>query len=277
MKKLSFILFLFLLIPFLAHAAGPVKILIVPGHDDEAWGTQFKNVKEADMNVKLGLMLYNKLKKDKNFEVYITRDWEDYRPEFKEYFSKNGEAIADFIKEKKTVFNGKMADGEIDRNQLVEHNTVNNDVATKLYGLNKWADENNIDAMIHIHFNDYPRGRAWERGDYKGFAIYTPEHQMNNFKESFQLASFVFQKLFHDYAISNYPPEKSGVVPDQELIAIGAFDTLHTRSILIEYGYIYERKFSTVSKRATQMRVMAEDTYQGIKKYFDYIAKQPIK
>ena len=58
---------------------GQYKILIVPGHDEESTGAVFRDTKEEDMNIKLGLFLANLFsasggKKDPNWEVYITRD-----------------------------------------------------------------------------------------------------------------------------------------------------------------------------------------------------------
>jgi len=40
---------------------------------------------------------------------------------------------------------------------------VTEDIALRLYGFNKWADENKVDAMVHIHFNDYPGERLDDR------------------------------------------------------------------------------------------------------------------
>ena len=34
-----------------------IKILIVPGHDDEYWGTGFKNIREADLAMKVAEIL----------------------------------------------------------------------------------------------------------------------------------------------------------------------------------------------------------------------------
>src|SRR3972149_9530418 len=113
MKKLLFIIFLFLLPLYFTHAAKPAKVLIVPGHDDESWGTEFLSVKEADMNVKLSLMLYDRLKQDKNFEVFITRDWNGYKKEFADYFQNNEEVILQFIKNSKEKFDDKIRNGEV--------------------------------------------------------------------------------------------------------------------------------------------------------------------
>jgi N-acetylmuramoyl-L-alanine amidase len=275
MNKLSFIIFLFFLpLCFASAAAKPVRILIVPGHDDQVWGAEFKGVKEADMTVKLGLMLYDKLSNDKNFQVYITRDRDGYTKEFADYFKNNESAIRQFIRDSRSGFKNQIAGGQVQQVDGVPHNNVSDYVAIRLYGINKWVDENNIDAVIHIHFNDYPRPHLSWRGEYKGFVVYAPEQQLKNSQMSYPLASFVFQSLLKYYPISNYEKESSGIVPDQNLIAVGASNTLNTRSILIEYGYIYEKRFSTFYKRAAEMKTMAAQTYDGIRRYFNFINKK---
>ena len=273
MKKLLFIIFLFLLPLYFTYAAKPAKVLIVPGHDDESWGTEFLGVKEADMNVKLSLMIYDQLKQDKNFEAFIVRDWDGYKKEFTDYFQNNEDSISKFIKNSKEIFDTKILNGKIFELEGVNHNNAKDDVAFKLYGINKWANENGMDAVIHIHFNDYPRGRTYQRGKYKGFAVYVPEPQLKNSELSSPLGFFIFSSLLKNYDVSNYEKESSGVVPDQSLIALGANDTSMTRSVLIEYGYIYERRFSNFYKREAEMKIMSRRTYEGIKKYFNYRSK----
>src|SRR4051812_33499146 len=53
--------------------ARKIRILIVPGHDNQYWGTQFRDVKEADLTLELGENLYSLLKNDPHFETFITR------------------------------------------------------------------------------------------------------------------------------------------------------------------------------------------------------------
>lgn len=66
--KLCTFLFIFLLSPiFFVHAdvgtPAPIKILLVPGHDNEVWGAQYTNLKEAAMNLAIASRLYAILKK----------------------------------------------------------------------------------------------------------------------------------------------------------------------------------------------------------------------
>ena len=272
MRKVLFILFFtFLLTPtFFAYAEAPIKILLVPGHDDEVWGAQYGNIKEADMNLSLAQELFNILKKDKRFEVYITRKWGGYTKEFEDYFTTQEDEILAFKENAKADMLGKIISGIFIKKPNPPHNVVSKGGAVLLYGFNKWANENKIDAMIHIHFNDYPRPNKWTIGKYWGFNLYIPEEQMVNAKESKELAQNVFAKLKEKYVVSNYEKERAGLVPDQTLIALGSNSSLRetVRSILIEYGYIYEKKFRTKSTRHQAYKDMAKLTAQGIKSYF---------
>jgi len=258
---------------FARAAALPIRILLVPGHDNEVWGAQYGNMKEADMNLALATRIYNILKKDKRFEVYITRDGSTsigYSKEFDDYFTFHHDEIAAFEKNNKASTEAEIADGAFVQKENVPHHTVSSDVALRLYGINKWADENKIDAVIHIHFNDYPRAKSWTIGKYKGFTVYFPDGQFPNSKGSSQLAADIFTELHKKYITSTYPPELGGLIPDQQLIAMGANGTLDAtvRSVLIEYGYIYEKKFRSRSTRLQAYNNMAQLTATGIKKYF---------
>jgi N-acetylmuramoyl-L-alanine amidase len=248
----------------------PIKILLVPGHDNEVWGAQYGNIKEADMNLSVATQIYNLLKKDKRFEVHITRDSKGYTKEFADYFTNHKADILAFEKNDKQETQDDIANGSFIQKENVPHITVSSDVALRLYGFNKWADDNNVDAMIHVHFNDYPRPTKWTIGKYTGFAIYMPDGQMANWKESGQLAANIFTELKKKYTTSSYKSELGGLVPDQSLIALGSNGTLlkSVRSVLIEYGYIYEKKFRTKSTRLAAYKDMATRTATGIKNYF---------
>jgi len=268
MKKLLFIL-IFLLIPaFSVMAAEPVKILLVLGHDNEVWGAQYGNLKESDMNLALAIKIYDLLKKDKRFKIHITRNWDGYIKEFADYFSENRQEIKSFKEKAKQEMEDKIANGYFIEKENVPHNTVSEDVSLKLYGINKWANENKIDAVIHIHFNDYPRKTKWTMGKHKGFAIYMPDGQFPNAKESAQLAGNIFMQLSKKYITSTYEKELDGLVSDQKLIALGANGTLdkNIRSVLIEYGYIY--RFGNSFMRHKMYKSMADLTAKGIKNCF---------
>lgn len=281
MKKILFILISFLIPVFFIQAAKPVskpvlktlepiKILLVPGHDNEVWGTQYGNIKEANMNLVLATQMFNILKKDKRFKVYITRDSSGYTKEFSDYLSSHQTDIATFEREAKQKMEANVASGSFVARDGAPHQTVKSDIALRLYGFDKWANENDIDAVIHIHFNDYPRPTKWKIGKYKGFTIYIPDGQLSNSKTSALLGVNIFDQLYKKYQTSTYEKEFGGLIPDQKLIALGANGTLESsvRSVLIEYGYIYEKKFRNSTTRHQAYKTMADLTVKGIKKNF---------
>ena len=278
MKKIfyiSFLFFSFLLIPsFFVYAKSvstiPIKILIVPGHDNEVWGAEYGNMKEADMTLTLATNIFNLLKKDKKFKVYITRDKNGYTTEFANYFTLQKDNINSFKEDAKKKFAEKVTSGTFTKKTIVYHNSVSQEVAIDLYGINKWANENKMDMVLHVHFNDYPRPNNLTIGKYKGFVIYMPETQMPNSETSQKLAKNIYNQLIKKYNTSTLPEEKDGLIPEQNLIALGAKDTLisSVRSVLIEYGYIYEKKFRKSSTRVQAFKDMANLTIVGIKNYF---------
>ena len=257
-----------LLVPAGFLHAVPIKVLIVPGHDNEVWGAQYGTIKEADMNLNLSNRIYNQLKKDKRFEVHITRKIGGYTTEFENYFSSNRDAIIAFKEAAKQKRQDQIEKGNFIEKENPPHNDASEEVAIKLYGINKWANENKMDAVIHVHFNDYPRPTPWTKGIHKGFAIYTPEAQMVNSIGSSALAKKIFTQLRKKYMTSTYIEEKGGLIPDQSLIALGSNGTLlsSVRSILIEYGYIY--RFPTKKSREAAYTNMSSMTTAGIKNYF---------
>jgi len=275
MKKSPFILSLLLIAFFLpgfqveaAETIAPIKILLVPGHDNNVWGAQYGNMKEANINLTLATQIYNLLKKDKRFEVHITRDSKGYTKEFADYFDLHKDDILAFKEEAKKETQDKVESGDFIIREGVPHVVVTENVSVILYGINKWADENKMDAVLHVHFNDYPRPNKWTAGKYKGFAIYIPDGQLANWKESGQLAANIFSQLKKKYITSTYEKEVGGLIPDQKLIALGSNGTLlpSVRSVLIEYGYIY--RFGNSAMRHKAYTKMAGFTYTGIKNYF---------
>lgn len=248
----------------------PVKILLVPGHDNEVWGAQYGKVKEAAMNLAVASRIYNILKKDQRFEVHITRNTAGYTEEFADYFTAEGDEIVAFIEKSKNEMQSKIDNGSFVEKTNPPHNRASEDTAIRLYGFNKWANENKMDAVIHIHFNDYPRPNSWTIGEHKGFAIYIPEGQMLNSDGSALLAANIFIQLEKKYSKSTYEKEQGGLVPDQSLITLGSNGSLlsSVRSVLVEYGYIYEKKFRNYTTRHQAYADMAKLTATGVTKYF---------
>ena len=56
----------------------------------------------------------------------------------------------------------------------VRHNSASKEASVRLYGITKWANENKIDLMMHIHFNDDANHSKNIAGKYSGFALYIP-------------------------------------------------------------------------------------------------------
>lgn len=271
-KILFIILVLFFCFPFSfkVEASSKIKVLLVPGHDNEVWGTQYGNVKEAAMNLAVATRIYNILKKDERFNVYITRDKDGYTKEFSSYFKEHESDIISFKEDAQKETKNKISIWTFIEKISPPHVTVKKSVSVILYGINKWANENSMDAVVHIHFNDYPRKTKWKIGKYSGFAIYMPDGQMENGFESGQLAANIYTQLNKKYKVSDYGQEVGGLIPDQKLIALGVSGTLdaNARSVLVEYGYVYEKIFRKYKTRHNAYDDMATRTAKGIKNYF---------
>jgi len=246
-----------------------VRILLVPGHEPNYGGTEFGTLKEREMNVELAQDLSNLLLADSHFQVYMTRDNQAWNPVFDSFFKDNWDSIKAWQKDSHKEMMHLISIGSTTKpSSKVIHNTVPTNVALRLYGITKWANENIIDVVVHIHLNDFPDHKTGVPGKYTGFSIYVPVGQYANSTTTKVVAESVFKRLSNDYAVSNLPGESSGVVDEPDLIAIGANNTADAASMLIEYGYIYEPKFRTAAKRSTTLKAMAKDTYLGLLDFF---------
>jgi N-acetylmuramoyl-L-alanine amidase len=255
-----------------------IRILLVPGHDNEYWGTQFRNVKEADLTLALTESLYSLLKKDPHFEVFTTRssmatDPNSYTDEFSNYFVNQYQGIKDFIVSTRQYMHEQVTSGTIQKVSGVPHNTANDDVALRLFGINKWVNENNIDLVLHVHFNDAPGHSSTNPGPYRGFAVYIPESQYSNAAASRVYGSALYTQLKQYYSQSILPKEDAGLVEDQGLIAIGSANSLKSAVALVEYGYIYEPQFLDPVIRTSVIRDLAFQSYMGIHRFFGDQAK----
>jgi len=251
------------------EGTGKIKILIVPGHDEGRGGTEFRGIKERNLNIEIAETLTRILRKEGSFEVLLTRNKNEYHKGIQEYIETNYKEIKDFRKNYKETMESLVQSGLVDMRKGVEHNSAPSATAIRLYGINKWANENDIDIVIHIHLNDYPGRRYNQSGKYSGATIYIPEKQFSNAKASKALAESVFNRLTTYSAQSNLPLESAGIVEDQELIAIGSYNTLDPAVMLIEYGYIYEARFMYPEVRALAIEESAMQTYLGILDFFD--------
>lgn len=260
---------------------GKIKLLIVAGHDDESGGTEFRGVKEAKINLELAENLAEFFKDNDKFEITLVRDRNGYNPVFLNYFNKERESIKEFTTKQKETMAELVRAGEVHNTEGVIHNSAPSETVLKLYGINKWANENNTDIVLHIHFNDDPtRNRKRKReaeGKYSGFAIYIPEAQYSNAKASRAVAEPIYSQLAKFYPVSDLLQEQDGIVDDQKLIAIGAHNTLDSVGMLIEYGYIYEPQFLNENIRNFVIKELAFQTYVGLVNFFETETKLSLK
>ncbi len=142
------------------------------------------------------------------------------------------------------------------------HTVVDKKTSIQLYGINKWANENDVDLLIHIHFNDSGRPNMNVPGQHQGFSLYIPEFQLPNAKTSAAIGQYVFRELK-----KNVKPEIPNPSENQSLIALGASGTLTKPSMLIEYAYMYEKPLRNRETRGEFLTALARSTVQGLREY----------
>lgn len=249
-----------------------VKILIVPGHDTLSGGAAFGGLSEHQLTLALARELVPLLAADRHFEIVTARDvvTGEYVPELARYFEAERDEINAWRAEQKEEFEELVAEGELEPPAYeVNHGYAPSEVAHRLHAINKWANEEGIDIVLHLHFNDDPERRRGRSGQYIGFAFYVPERQYPNAEASHAVAHALFKELDTLAPVSNLPQESVGVVEDQELIAIGVHGSREGVSILGEYGYIYEPQFRTAAVRQLYLKELAWLTYRGLAGYFN--------
>jgi len=256
-------------VPGQPQAQKKVRILIVPGHEPDYGGAEFGDMKERDLVVELGQDLERFLKADDGYQVFITRDVQKWSPIFTDYFKNNWEGILAWEKTSRREMSRLISAGSVAPPvSAVSHIKVPADVAVRLYGINKWANENDIDLVIHIHINDYWGHSANVSGEYSGFVIYLPAQQYSNSTTTGAVAEAVFNRLAKYNPISNLRQELNGLVSDSKLIAVGANNTSDAANMLIEYDYIYEPQFVNPEIRTLALKDLAYQTYLGLKDFF---------
>lgn len=246
-----------------------IRVLIVPGHEPNFGGTSYNGLNERDMNVELAKNLVGFLKNNGHYDVMIARDENNWNPTLLDYFTTQWDSIIAFYKDNKNEMLHYVATGKTTAVVAkVAHNKAPMDVALRLYGINKWENENGVDIVIHVHFNDYPRPNTSVPGEYSGFAMYVPEKQYANNSTTKAVAETIFKRLSKYNAVSNLHSEDDGIVEDPDLIAIGAYNTTNSASMLIEYGYIYEPQFTNPAVRSSTLKDLAFQTYLGVQDFF---------
>lgn len=249
-----------------------IRILIIPGHEPDYGGTEYGDLKEREMNVELAQNLGGFLKNNGRYDVMLARDNKQWNPTLLAYFNTQWDEIITFFKDNKQEMlhsvNTTGALSPASTKPKVAHNAARTDVALRLYGINKWENENAVDIAIHVHFNDVGNRQKNSPGAYTGFAVYIPEPQYANSPTTRAIAETVFKRLSKYNGVSNLPNEDAGIVEESDLIAIGAHNTTNSPSMLIEYGYIYEPQFQNAEVRETTLRDLAFQTYLGLQDFF---------
>ncbi|MEK7621652.1 MAG: N-acetylmuramoyl-L-alanine amidase [Patescibacteria group bacterium] len=250
------------------YAAKSFTILLIPGHDRDYSGAIYGGLREADLTLALAAKLKADLERSGIGRVITTRDLVtgEYEPEFATYFAEEREEINSFRSQLRNKFASLLTTGEITPpDQIVHHNFAPAEVATRLYGINRWANDNGVDLTLHIHFNDYPGRRG--AGKYNGFSIYIPERQLPNARASRDLALAVQRELGLIASISNFPGEVGSPIEDQELIAVGANGSRLSASFLVEYGYLAEAQFQNWVIREPILAELSRRTVRGLAQY----------
>lgn len=245
-----------------------INILLVPGHEPDYGGTEYKNLKERDLVVLMAESLEKVFKKDSRFNVTVARDENNWHPALERYFDQEWQNIIEWRDQSRAEAVSLVESGELKEIEGVEHNDAPHEAAIRLYGINKWVNENNIDIVLHLHLNDVPRKNTSEPGDHTGFAIYIPEQQYSNAVASREIAEYLKRSLELVMPVSTLTAESLGIVEGQELIAIGRYNTVDAASLLIEYGYIYQPMFEDPYTQKFLLDRLAEATYIGIKDFF---------
>ncbi len=263
----------------LPTASQPFTILLVPGHDTDTdcnngmkcnSGASYKSIYERDLVVDLANNISTLLSQDSKYKVVIARDKKAWNPTFASYFTDKKQATLDFKNQHQVAYKLLIASGQ----QKVipntgKHTTADQKTAIELYGINKWADENKVDLIIHLHFNNATRRHVNLPGPNKGFDIFIPDKQRVNAMVSRIIAENIYKELQKKFTPETAGNNYNSLYEDQDLIALGASDTLIKPAILIEYAYIYEKDLQTSKSRKNTLEQMAEQTVAGIQDYFN--------
>jgi len=247
-----------------------IRVLIVPGHEPNSGGTVSGRLKERDLAVDLGKQLQGFLEADGRFETVLSRDEKGWNPDLEAYFSGHWDEIDAWRKDARAEMEARIASGEVAKPVVtIGHNDAPKDVAVRLYGITKWADEHDIDVMVHIHFDD-DRASTRAAGYRTGFAVFVPPPQYDNGAPSRAIGEQVRARLKAFDPVGNLKGEiaSGGLVDDPELIAVGEQNTADPASLLVEYAFIYEKQLKTPAVRALAVRDQAYQTALGLQDFF---------
>lgn len=262
------------------YGDGTIRILIAAGHEPGYGGAVYQGVYEREIVTEIAGELKRLLGGNSKYEVVVTRDNAAWNKSLSKYFTKEKKDTQKFVKAQKKLMARLVKKGEVkergDRDQ-VDHAVAPDDVALRLYGINRWANENDIDLVVNLHVNDAPDHGAGAPSKYTGFAVYVPDSAYGNSRTSKELGRSIADRLSTLSDVSTLPGESKGVVEDQELIAMGAYGTLNVPSVLIEYGYITEPRFTLSEYRTAVTKDAAYQTYLALQDFFDDEIANPRK
>ncbi len=257
--------------PVPISATHPFTILLVPGHDTTTGGAHFNDIYERDLVVEVANNISTLLGQDQKYKIIVARDTQTWNPIFADYFTNYKQAILDFKNEHQATYKLLVKSGE---EKVVpdmgEHTLASKTTAIELYGINKWADENNVDLVIHLHFNNSNRKNITLPGPHSGFDMFIPEKQSVNAATSRIIAEDVYNELKKKFS-PEAPGYYNSLFEDQSLIALGASGTLTKPAVLIEYDYIYDKILQTDMGQKQALEQMAEQTVAGIQNYVNSI------
>jgi N-acetylmuramoyl-L-alanine amidase len=245
-----------------------IRVLIVPGHEPDAGGTNYGTIKERDLNVQLGQDLQKYLDADGHYQTFITRDAQNWNPTFSDYFTAHWYDIDAWRLQASAEMQAAINAGTMTPPVVyVGHNAADEATTVRLFGIMKWANKNDIDLVIHVHLDD-DRDPIWSVGTHNGFAIFVPTPQYFNAQPTRAIADQVLARLAKFDPTSDFPNESSGIVEDPQLIAIGQDNTADVPSLLIEYAYIYEKQLRLPAVRALALNDQAYQTFLGVDDFF---------
>ena len=104
------------------HTTDKVKILLVPGHEEDFGGKEYRGIKERDLNVLLANHLYDLFSKDKGVAILNVKDNKgNFSKWFSDYTKENELAIKEFRNSVRANFKKAINDGFEIKN-TVTHN-----------------------------------------------------------------------------------------------------------------------------------------------------------
>ena len=228
--------------------AAEKKIALIAGHDYRASSGGASGIagKESEINLKIALRLEDYLESQKFAEVFVNRRKLKYDP-----------GLISYIQNK----SDKKTGGKNISYYRILTETAN------------YLNENKLDIIVNIHMNDVNE-KFKNRRNFEGFCIYYSTDNADA-KHSKLLAECISSSLKkHKFKISNNSKELGGVLRCSDWVLVGNHRIkLMEPSILIEYGYVYEKKF----RKSETHDYVAYCTNEGIKEYYKKVDEETPK